>query len=285
MKGSSLIILAAGRARRYGGLKQLAPIGIHGEGVIDLIASDAVAAGFEDIVMVINSNTGPQIKDHVKKFWPSEYQVSFAIQDQPLGTVHAVLAAEPYIDTTEPFGISNADDLYGRDALAKLGNHLTTKKNNCLIGFQLDRALVGDLPVSRGLCNVVNGHLTEIVERHNVHATLDGFSADDDLEPKALYPQATVSMNLWGFQPAMWPLLHRAMEQHDFAQHPELQLPVFVGEILHHTPLRFDVLPTSSRCVGVTHADDLPLVQKSVRTQVQSGERPEFPFSRRSKEL
>jgi CTP:molybdopterin cytidylyltransferase MocA len=83
MNGPTLVILAAGRARRYGGLKQLAPIGMHGEGVIDLIASDAFAAGFNDVVIVINPETGPRIIDHVAQFWPRDHHVSFAIQEKP----------------------------------------------------------------------------------------------------------------------------------------------------------------------------------------------------------
>jgi hypothetical protein len=279
MNGPTLVILAAGRARRYGGLKQLAPIGLHGEGVIDLIASDAFAAGFDDVVIVINPETGPRIIDHVAQFWPENHQVSFAIQENLRGTVDAVLCAMPYLSTNIPFGISNADDLYGRDAMLQLGRHLVSSKNNCLIGFQLDRALVGDLPVSRGTCNVVNGHLTEIVERRNVCATLDGFHADDGLQPAVLSPEATVSMNLWGFQPAIWPLMRRAVEEHDFSDSPEVLLPVFVGDILGHTPMRFDVLRTSSRCIGVTHAEDLPLAQILVRKDIELGLRPEFAFS------
>jgi hypothetical protein len=279
MNGPTLVILAAGRARRYGGLKQLAPIGMHGEGVIDLIASDAFAAGFDDVVIVINPETGPRIIDHVAQFWPSDHHVSFAIQENLRGTVDAVLCAMPYLSTTIPFGISNADDLYGRDAMMQLGRHLVSSRNNCLIGFQLDRALVGDLPVSRGTCNVVNGHLTEIVERRNVQATLEGFLADDGEAPAMLSPEAIVSMNLWGFQPGIWSLMKDAVEEHDFSECPEVLLPVFVGDILGHTPMRFDVLRTSSRCIGVTHAEDLPLAQILVRQDIQLGLRPEFAFS------
>jgi hypothetical protein len=279
MNGPTLVILAAGRARRYGGgLKQLAPIGIHGEAVIDLIASDAFAAGFEHIVIVVNPDTGDDIKEHVGKLWPKDRKVSFAVQEVPRGTVDAVLAAEPFLDKTRPFAVSNADDLYGRDALSKLGTHLATKNTCCLIGFQLDHALVGDLPVSRGLCHVVNGHLTDIEERRQVHTSPDGFVADDGLSPVFLEPESIVSMNLWGFQPAMWPILHNEMDTHDFSAQPEALLPVLVGKILHHVPLRFDVLPTVSRCVGVTHAEDLPIVQADVRLQVSTGERPEHAF-------
>lgn len=278
MSGPSLVILAAGRARRYGGVKQLAPVGLHGEGVIDLIASDAYAAGFEDIVVVINPDTGPEIQEHVATYWPKGRRVSFTHQTELRGTVSAVLAAEDCLDLTQPFAVSNADDLYGRESFLRLGQHLTSRANNCLVGFDLERALVGELPVSRGTCVVVNGHLTEIVERRNVSATLDGYFADDDLEPAILHPQTTVSMNLWGFQPSILPLMHTSLEQHDFEREKEIQLSTFVGQILHRTPLRFDVITTKSRCIGVTHADDLPLAQILVREEIEAGERPEFAF-------
>ncbi len=279
MSGPSLVILAAGRARRYGGVKQLAPVGMHGEGVIDLIASDAFAAGFDDIVIVINSDTGPEIVDHVTTNWPKNHRVSFAYQIQMRGTVDAVLAAESTLDVTRPFAVSNADDLYGRESFRLLGEHLATSANNCLVGFELERALVGELPVSRGTCNVVNGHLTEIVERRHVSATLDGYLANDGLEPSMLHPSTIVSMNLWGFQPAIFALMRDVLNQHDFTQEKEIQLSTFVGQILHHTPLRFDVMKTTSRCIGVTHAEDLPLAQILVREEIERGERPEFAFA------
>jgi hypothetical protein len=159
-----------------------------------------------------------------------------------------------------------------------LGQHLATSANNCLVGFELERALVGELPVSRGTCMVVNGHLTEIVERRNVSATLEGYVADDGLEPSVLHPQTTVSMNLWGFQPGILPLMRQAIVEHDFAAEKEIQLSTFVGQILHRTPFRFDVITTKSRCIGVTHADDLPLAQILVREEIEAGDRPEFAF-------
>jgi hypothetical protein len=279
VNGPSLIILAAGRARRYGGLKQLAPVGLHGEGVIDLLASDAYAAGFDEIVIVVNPDTGPSIEEHVAAQWPRGRRVAFAVQESLRGTVDAVLSATQQLDLTRPFGVSNADDLYGRDAFLQLGTHLATSPNNCLIGYELDRALVGELPVSRGACRVVNGHLTEIVERRNVRATLEGYLAEDGQEPSILHPSTTVSMNLWGFHPLILPLMRSAVATHDFSVEPEIQLPSFVGSILHKTPLRFDVLPTSSRCIGVTHAEDLPLAQVLVAKEIEAGERPEFAFA------
>ncbi|MGC2168124.1 MAG: NTP transferase domain-containing protein [Acidimicrobiales bacterium] len=279
MTSPSLVILAAGRARRYGGVKQLAPVGMHGEGVIDLIASDAFAAGFGDVVIVINPDTGPEIQEHVAEFWPEDRKVTFTHQTELRGTVSAVLAAESVLDISKPFAVSNADDLYGRESFRQLGQHLASSTNNCLVGFELERALVGELPVSRGTCMVVNGHLTEIVERRNVQATLEGFIADDGLEPRMLHPSTIVSMNLWGFQPSIFSLMHEAIEGHDFDEEKEIQLSTFVGNILLRTPLRFDVMRTTSRCIGVTHAEDLPLAQVLVRQEIEVGDRPEFAFA------
>jgi hypothetical protein len=279
VRGPSLVILAAGRARRYGGLKQLAPVGLHGEGVIDLLASDAFAAGFDEVVIVVNPDTGPQIQEHVAARWPRGPRVAFAVQESLRGTVDAVLAAEGLLDQARPFAVSNADDLYGRDAFLQLGRHLATSPNHCLVGYELDRALVSDLPVSRGVCRVVNGHLTDIFERRNVRAAIEGYVAEDGQEPAILQPSTTVSMNLWGFQPSILPLMREAVATHDFSVEPEVMLPVFVGSILHRTPTRFDVLATSSRCIGVTHADDLPLAQMLVAKEIAAGERPEFAFA------
>jgi hypothetical protein len=279
VSGPSLVILAAGRARRYGGVKQLAPIGKHGEAVIDLLASDAYASGFDDIVIVVNSDTGPKIEQHVAYHWPKGRKVTFAVQDRLRGTVDAVLAAESVLDLTKPFGVSNADDLYGRAAFMLLGEHLAKSPNHCLVGFELDRALVGDLPVSRGTCMVDDGTLTGIVERRHVHSTLEGYDADDGLDPVSLSPLATVSMNLWGFQPSIVPLMHEALTRHDFSEDSEIQLSTFVGQILGTSDIHFDVLPTRSRCIGITHAKDLPVAQLLVRLEIESEHRPEYAFA------
>src|SRR5271168_2650180 len=96
----ALVILAAGRARRYGGCKPLAPVGPQGEAVIDLVASDAVAAGFGTIVLVLGPSTGPAILYHVQRTWPEALDVRFASQPAPLGTVHAVLSASDHVGTS-----------------------------------------------------------------------------------------------------------------------------------------------------------------------------------------
>ena len=281
MSGPTLVILGAGRARRYGGLKQLAPIGRHGEGVIDMIAADAIAGGFDDIVIVINHDTGPTIQAHVAQFWPVDHRVSFAFQDTLRGTVDAVLTAESMLDTSTPFAVSNADDLYGRDAFATLSSHLSNRPSNCLVAYELENSLIGDLPVSRGTCEIADAHLVKIVERRNVHFTPEGLAADDDLSPYYLDPTTRVSMNLWGFQPSIWPLMHRAMENYRTGD-PEVLLSTFVAEAMARNGIVVDALLTDSRCIGVTHAEDLPLAQFLVREEIKAGLRPEYAFPPRS---
>ena len=278
MNGPVLVILAAGRARRFGGVKPLAPIGVHGEAVIDLIASDAYDAGFGHIVVVVNPDTGPLIREHIAANWPADKSVAFAIQERPLGTVHAVLSALPALDPTLPFGVCNADDLYGRDAMVALGRQLTSDGGNCLVAFRLDQALVGDQPVTRGVCQVHDGTLTGIVERRQVTATASSYASADGLEPAALSADTLVSMNLWGFDASMWDVFRDAMTAAEASEDAEVLLPEIVGEQIRSSSRTFRVIPATSQCVGVTHADDLPVVQAEIAAQVARGERGEFAF-------
>jgi len=274
----SLIIMAAGRARRYGGVKPLAPVGLNGEAVIDLIASDAVAGGFTEIVVVINSETGPLIAEHIKGHWPARVNVRFAVQERPLGTVHAVLQARHLLDHSQSFGVANADDLYGRPAMLTLGEHVRKMGTNALIGFRLDHALVGDLPVTRGVCDVHEGFLRRIAERRNVQLTSEGFVSTDGIEPRTLSADTRVSMNLWAFESAMWEVFESAMMSANASEDSEVLLPDIIGGLLVRNDAAFAVLPSGSRCVGVTHASDLGLVQRDIRDQVARGERPATTF-------
>jgi len=286
LRGPSLVILAAGRARRFGGIKPLAPIGINGEAVLDLGASDAITAGFAQIVIVINNETGPVIRDHIANTWPSNVRVEFAIQDRPLGTVDAVLRAREFCEHGEPFAVINADDLYGTDALGMTVKHLVSTPTNMLVGFRLDRALVGSDPVTRGICEVIDGRLASITERRSVVALEHGYESHDDLEPRSLNADALVSMNLWGFVPSMWTVFQMAMEQAEAASEDnEVLLPELVSDVLQgrydalDSGLKeFSVLPTDTRCIGVTHPDDLGVVQEEIALQIKQGFRPKRPF-------
>lgn len=270
-----LVVLAAGRAKRYGGCKPLAPVGPRGEAVIDLVASDALAAGFTSIVMVLGPSTGPAIRYHVAHTWPRSVEVRFAMQPAPLGTVNAVLSASEFIGD-RPYGVGNADDIYGRDGCALLAEHLRAHGDaNALVGYRLADAVIGFSPVTRGICRVgVDGRLEGVDERRQVTATSDGgFVAGDGRKPESLSADARVSMNLWGFTPAFHKVLQAAMDAaSDASEESEVLLPEVVAASLGANS--FTVLPAQGRCIGVTHPDDLALVQGELNRQIAAGQRP-----------
>jgi hypothetical protein len=278
--GSVLVILAAGRAVRYGGLKPLAPVGPDGEAILDLVASDALAAGFSTVVLVIGTETGQAIRDHVDRRWPRSVDVRFAVQQAPRGTVDAVLSAWSEVERCGQFGVANADDLYGPSALGILARHLADSDGeNALIGFRLARAVIGSSPVTRGVCTTgQNGHLIQIDERRGVVPLGDGaFGTGDGREPEVLDPATLVSMNLWGFSHRIGEELGRAMSD---TVEGEVLLPELVGRLIAQPAgERFKVLATEGRCVGVTHPDDLALVRDDVAAQVTRGERPATVWS------
>ena len=295
----ALLMMAAGVARRYGGgCKPLAPVGLHGEAIIDLTAGDARRAGFGAVVLVVNPVTGPAIDYHVRRCWPPSMAVASTVQSVPLGTVHAVLRARPLIGE-RPFAVVNADDIYGTDAMELLTAHLATAGDHALVSYPLADTVVTDDPVTRGVCEVDGqGWLRAVVERRHVARHRDGrFTADDGVEPKELAPDAPVSMNLWGFTPAIWPVLAEALRR----VHPELGadgsvpdgvspadtevlLPEVVGAMAgapgaDRTPgARVRVIPATGRVVGVTHAEDLPMARTELAEMVGAGLRPEAPW-------
>lgn len=297
----SLVVLAAGMARRYGGCKPLAPVGPNGEAVIDLVASDAIAAGFGDLVLVLHPDTGPAIRYHVERCWPASLTVGFVEQPVPLGTTHAVLAARPALDPAHPFAVANADDVYGEPAMSLLAGHLDTQVDeHALVCFPLQSTVVTDNPVTRGVCRIdADGHLVSIAERRHVSRVDDGhhFDALDGGQPDTLPGDAPVSVNLWGFHAAIWEVLCSAMDASGLAGpvrsatgNPtavdqatgdpsgtsEVLLPEVVGSMVASgTGLPVRALRSDSRCIGVTHAGDLPMVRAELNRQVARGLRPD----------
>lgn len=284
-----LVVLAAGRATRYGGLKPLAPVGLGGEAVIDVLASDALAAGFENIVLVIGEDTGPAIRYHVEHTWPGDVDVRFGVQRTPNGTVGAVCAAASVLDPASPFAVANADDLPGAGALASLAAHLRgDAPADALVSFRLAATVVGTAPVTRGLCTVDNdGTLLALDERRQVTPLEGGrFRADDGRQPAELDPDQPVSMNLWGFSPLMHEVFAAAMAAPGDG---EVLLPEVVHRLLAGggdrggagERFRIEVLPASGRCIGVTHAADVALVTAALAGEVGRGERPAALWSSR----
>lgn len=280
--GPILVVLAAGKAKRYGGeLKPLAAVGPNGETILDLLGSDAVGAGFARITIVVNPDSGDTIRDHVRSHWPDGVDVGFAVQRDARGTVDATLAALADLNGAPNFGVANADDLYGTRALAVLAEHLgDPAAGDALVAFQLERAVVGDSPVTRGVVRAdAENRLVELDERRGVTRQHDGtFLTGDDRSPARLEGTTLVSMNLFAFTSS----IVQEFEEAVAGATEEVLLPEVVGRLISRPqrPRSFTVLPTDSRVVGVTHPDDLALVQADVRDQIERGERPPRVWAR-----
>lgn len=290
-------MLAAGMAKRFGGgCKPLAPLGLHGEAVIDLTAGDALASGFGPVVLVLGPQTGPAIEYHVRRTWPAGVSVTFARQEVPLGTAHALLCARAAVGD-RPFAVVNADDVYGRPAFATLAAHLGgANDEHALVAYAMADTVVTDDPVTRGACEVAaDGRLAGITERKQVRRHPDGsFTADDGREPAQLDPATPVSMNLWGLRPALWPVMEAAVRSvhgqvasdgsvtaEPTAGH-EVLLPEVVGSVVDGSApggrQAVRVLSATGRCVGVTHAEDLPEARRELAGLIARGLRTEWPW-------
>jgi hypothetical protein len=183
--------------------------------------------------------------------------------------------------------VANADDLYGEPALRLLADHLRAPDaGNALVAFELRNAIVGDSPVTRGVCEVgADSVLESVTERRQVTAVGgDRYLCADGLEPKDLPGDAPVSMNLWGFDQHMFGLLRQALARAvDASEEAEVLLPEVVGSLTGKQAgpdaPRFTVLRTDGRCIGITHPDDLPLARAELASAVATGERRARPFT------
>ena len=271
----------------------MAPIGPNGEAVIDLLVSDAVAAGFGQIVLVLHPESGPAIRYHVERCWPRSLDVAFAEQPLPLGTVHAVLAARDDLGTDRPFAVSNADDVYGEAAMGQLVDQLSSGRGeHVLVGYQLAATVATDDPVTRGICEVdERGYLVALTERRQVvrHDHGKTFTSEAGVEPVTLDGESPTSVNLWGFHPAIWEVLESAMDASGIdveaiaasvvaggeVPKAEVLLPEVVAAMVTGgggLPVR--VVNTDAKLLGVTHLADLPLVSAELARQVAWGTRP-----------
>lgn len=271
-----LVLLAAGHGRRFGGLKQLVPVGPGGEALMDYTARDALAAGFDGIILIVREEIQGELMDHIGPRWPADLPVVPVIQGQIAGTAQAVESARPFIDG--PFGVANADDLYGEKAIAILASELRkgAPSEHVLVGYRLADTVITDDTVTRGVCESGgDGYLSRIVE-NQVRRIEDGFEATPLAGPGAgewrrLSGDEVVSMNLWGFAESMLDEIDDALDTfdpdsapHDEGKPPELLLPDVVGVAVAAGRSLIRVVASESRCIGLTHPGDLPLVRKLV---------------------
>jgi|SRR5271165_1567233 len=278
-----LVVLAAGFGRRFGGLKQLAPVGPGGEALMDYTARDALAAGFGGVILIVREEVQDELLEHTSSFWPPELPVYPVIQGAIAGTAQAVESARPFVDG--PFGVANADDLYGAKALVTLGEQLRLGEpgEHLLVAYQLKDTVITDAPITRGLCETdADDLLTRVVE-HSVRRLPDGTFEGSPLagpgagETRHLTGEEAVSMNLWGFAESMLDELALALDGFDpttapsiEGKPPELLLPDVVGRAVRQGRARTRVVASHSRCVGLTHPDDVPLVRSLIAEGIAS---------------
>jgi len=266
-----LVVLAAGHGRRFGGLKQLAPVGPNGEAIMDYTVAAAASCGFTGVVVVVREEILAEMQEHTAKYFPSSLHTEFAIQGPRRGTAEAVACTAPFIEG--PFAVANADDLYAREALEFISSHFLggaesddVAEQHVLVGYQILNTILTASQVKRGLINVTHdGSLDRIVET-SVNLRRDGrFDAtalgqEAPVVSTVLSGTEQVSMNLWGFHPRIFTELEAALADRD-ADDGELLLPDVVAEVITSGKDRVHVVETESRCIGITNPEDFALVQ------------------------
>ena len=293
----TLVVMAAGMGSRYGGLKQIDPMGPSGETILDYSVFDALRAGFGKVVFIIRPDFEDAFRTGVGAKFADKIAVDYAFQtldrlpagfsvpegrEKPWGTTHAILCAREAV--REPFAVINADDFYGRTSFAVLREYLGALPNDSaaysMVGFTLKNTLSEHGTVTRGVCKTdAQGFLTEIEEMTKIASSPSGVSntrEDGTIAP--LTGLEPVSMNMWGFSPHIFEQLSCLFEEFLTAHGRELKgecyIPLSVGELVRRKQASCKVLPTDSTWFGVTYREDKPVVQASIASLTSSGAYP-----------
>lgn len=286
----TLLVLAAGMGSRYGGLKQIDPVGPSGETVLDYAVYDAARAGFRRVVFVIRRDFVDVFGTQVGAKYAGRIAVDYVFQaldalpagfavpagrEKPWGTGHAVWCAREAV--RENFAVINADDFYGADSFRQLASFLAGPTETAdeaqfaMAGFRLANTLSEHGTVSRGVCQVQDGWLQRIDERHGITPVEVGAG-----RPYA--PDGIVSMNCWGFTPALFPALDEQWREFLAARggepKAEFYLPAAVSTMIVRGTARVRVLPTAATWFGVTYREDKPRVIAAIAELVRRGEYP-----------
>lgn len=295
MQKPMLLVLAAGMGSRYGGLKQIDPLGPTGEIIIDYSIYDAIEAGFDRFIFVIKEENHQAFQEVLLDHLPKDLEIHIVYQkaddlpegleiplrDKPWGTTHAVLAAREVIDA--PFAVINADDYYGKEAYRAIYHFLSTPhepNHHAMVGFEVYNTLTEHGSVSRGVCVVKDGKLQEIVERTRIFKEADGARVETEEGSILLAKDTPVSMNFWGLQKEIIPVLEaelRRFFQEDYPKNPpkaEALLPNAIGLELKKQATTVDVLTTGDSWMGVTYREDKEPVMAGFRALVDQGVYP-----------
>ena len=296
MDKPTLLVLAAGMGSRYGGLKQLDPVGPLGEIIIDYSVFDAIRAGFGKIVFLIRRDIEEAFKDFVEGRYGDGVEIGYAYQGvddlpegfsapsertKPWGTGHAVLMARDEIPGA--FAVINADDFYGRSGFALLAEHLTSPEaagESALVGFELLKTLSENGSVSRGVCSVdSSGYLLDVAECTKIEKVGDAIVNTAEGEHYSGFTgDELVSMNMWGFPLSVFDELERRfvafLEGNSDNPRSEFYIPFAVDGMIKDGVAKVKVLPSHDQWFGVTYREDKPVVESGIRELVDAGEYP-----------
>lgn len=296
----TLLILAAGMGSRYGGLKQMDPMGPNGETVLDYSVYDAIRAGFGRVVFIIRKDFADDFKKEIGSKFDDKIDVDYAYQDlndlpdgfslpegrtKPWGTTHAILAARNIINT--PFAVINADDFYGSDSFKKITSYFdeTSKSTDgkdhyCMVGYKLKNTLSDHGTVNRGICADENGYLQDVEEHLNIEVEDDGVCRGENLAGNRVEipTNSIASMNFWGFPPSIMENLEQNfiafLKERGEEMKSESYIPTDVDMALKSGKADCNILETSSSWFGVTYPEDKEMVVTNVNKLIEQGEYP-----------
>jgi len=295
-----LVVMAAGMGSRYGGLKQIDPVGSCGEAILDFSLFDAHEAGFETAVIIIKEAIKKDFMETVgKRLEKCPMEIRYAFQEmekipqgftvpegrvKPFGTSHAILCAKEEIGDA-PFAVINADDYYGKDAFKVIYNYLAKAEEGdfCMVGYLLGNTVTEHGSVARGVCTVgADGNLADIVERLRIEKYEGGIHFTEDGETwEDLTADTIVSMNMWGLTPMFLDELEEhfpAFLAEQVPQNPlkaEYLLPRSVDSMLKKGKAAVKVLKSADRWYGVTYAEDKPVVVAALAELTRQGKYPD----------
>lgn len=298
----TLVIMAAGMGSRYGGLKQIEPVGPNGEIIMDYSIYDALKANFGKVVFIIKKEIEEAFKQtigdrissiidtayvyqEVAAYIPSNYSIPEG-RVKPWGTAHAVLCCKDVVDT--PFAVINADDFYGSTSFEEIGKYLSGVKDNgdiynyAMIGFQLENTLTEHGTVARGVCNVDSkNYLVDITERTKIKKFGNEAKYTEDGENWiSILKESTVSMNTWGFTPSIFKELEagftKFLEENEAnILKAEYFIPSVVDSLIKGEKAKVKVLKSKEQWYGVTYKEDKPMVHEAINKLIKFGIYPE----------
>ncbi len=293
----TLLVLAAGMGSRYGGIKQMDPVGPDGEFILDYSVYDALRAGFGKVVFIIREELEEPLREHFGNRLDGKIEVEYVVQSldrlpegyvvpetrkKPWGTGHAIWCARNAIQG--PFAMVNADDFYGKDSFLEMAKLLQdpsfTDKTCGIVAFRLNNTLSEHGSVSRGICAVENNRLTDVVERTTIEAVAGGSARyqNEDGSWTPLTGQEPTSMNLWGFPVTIFAQLDQQLREFldKNLQEPkkEFFIPTVVNTLIKEKGWDSLVRTSPEKWFGMTYAEDRQLVLEQVKALTAQGVYP-----------